>query len=106
MTAYAIVQLAGKQFKVSEGDTIIIEKHLDSPDAKTFKTNDVLLAHTGKAANVGTPLVAGASVEFEVLESGRGPKIDVRTFRSKSRSRKHIGHRQDQTVLKVTKITA
>ena len=105
MSKYAIIQLAGKQFKVSEGDTIIVEKHLEGDTALTV--SDVLLAvsEDGKAT-IGTPLVASAKVEFEIVVKDRGPKIHVRTYKSKSRYRRHIGHRQDQTVLKVKKITA
>ncbi len=101
---YAIVQLAGKQFKVSVGDTIILDTHIT--DENTMKTESVLLVGDDKDVTVGTPLVAKASVEFDIINEGRGPKIDVRVFRNKSRYRKHIGHRQDQTVLKVTKITS
>lgn len=104
MSKYAIIQLAGKQFKVSEGDTIVVEKHLEGE--KSISVSDVLLVSDNGKPTIGTPLVASAKVEFDVVTKDRGPKIDVRTYKSKSRYRRHIGHRQDQTVLKVTKITA
>lgn len=102
MNKYAIIQLAGKQFKVSEGETIIVEKELT--EDKTLKVTDVLMVSDGKDVTVGTPTVEGASVSLEITDKGKGPKISVRTYRSKSRYRRHLGHRQPQTALKVVKI--
>lgn len=104
MQKYAVIQLAGKQFKVSEGDTIIVEKHLQ--EDKNITVSDVLLVNDTDTIKIGTPTVESAKVDFEILTKDRGPKIHVRTYKSKSRYRRHLGHRQDQTVLKVTKITA
>jgi large subunit ribosomal protein L21 len=103
MSKYAVIQLAGKQFKVSEGDTIFVEKHLS--DEETITTSDVLLLENDSKLTIGTPLVDNAKVTLKVIEKNRGPKIHIRTYKSKSKYRKHIGHRQDQTVLKVSKIT-
>ena len=104
MSKYAIIQLSGKQFKVSEGDTLIVQNHVS--EEKTLTVSDVLLVSDGKTTTVGTPIIDKASVKLEVIEKGRGPKIAVRTYRNKSRYRRHQGHRQDQTVLKVTNISA
>lgn len=104
MSKYAVIQLAGKQFKVSEGDTIVVEKHLEEEKAITI--SDVLLVGNEGDVTIGTPVVDSAKVTLEVITKDRGPKIHVRTYKSKSKYRRHIGHRQDQTVLKVTKIAA
>lgn len=104
MSKYAVIQLAGKQFKVSEGDTIIVEKHLEEDSSLTV--SDVLLVSDKGETAIGTPTVKSAKVTLEITTKDRGPKIHVRTYKSKSRYRRHLGHRQDQTVLKVTSITA
>lgn len=109
MSTYAVIQLAGKQYKVSEGDTLTVNK-LDTEAGQTLTVSDVLLVAddtqkgTGKKASVGTPLVKGASVTLEVVRQQKGEKIRVATYKAKSRVRKVRGHRQHETVLKVTKI--
>lgn len=104
MSKYAIIQISGKQFKVSEGDTIIVESHLEAE--KELIVSDVLMVTDGAKVTIGSPVVDKATVNLEIVEEGRGPKISVRTYRNKSRYRRHKGHKQDQTVLKVTKISA
>lgn len=105
MQTYAIIQLAGKQFKVAEGDTLVtdrLEHELDSE----FKVSDVVLLVANDKAQIGTPLLEGASVTLKVVEHNRGDKIRVAKYKSKSRYRRLRGHRQHLTTLKVEKITA
>lgn len=103
MSTYAVIQLAGKQYKVSEGETITVNK-LETEAGKSLTVSDVLLVAGDKKATVGTPLVKGASVTLEVVAQQKGEKIRVATYKAKSRVRKVRGHRQHETVLKVTKI--
>ncbi len=103
--SYAIIQIAGKQYKVSEGDKVTVAR-LDAEAGKTIKVTDVLLASDGKKVAIGTPLVAGAEVTIKVTEHNRAPKIRVAKFKSKSKYRKVQGHKQPQTVIEVTKIKA
>jgi len=105
MSQSAIIQLQGKQFYVSEGDIFAIDR-LEDEEAKKIDVTDVLLITDGDKNTVGTPLVKDATVSLEVVEHGKGDKIRVFKYKSKSRYRKTQGHRQHQTTLKVTKIAA
>ena len=99
---YAVIETGGKQYKVSEGDEIFIEK-LGVEDGATV-TFDKVLAVASDALTVGAPYVEGASVEASVLKSGRGKKIYVLKYKAKKNEKKKIGHRQDYTKVRITKI--
>ena len=105
MSMYAIIQLAGKQFKVAEGETLTVDR-LETPAAETLKTSDVLLVAKDGETMIGEPMVKGATVTLKVLEHGKGEKIRVAKYKSKSRYRKVQGHRQYQTTLEVVSISA
>lgn len=104
--SYAVIQIVGKQFKVSEGDTITTDRITDKEVGDKIKVTDVLLIADEKASKVGTPTVSGAEVTLEVMEHTRGAKIVVVKYKSKSKYRKVTGHKQHLTYLKVTKIKA
>ena len=104
--SYAIIQITGKQFKVSEGDTITTDRITDKTVGEIMTVNDVLLIADEKSSTVGTPTVSGAEVTLEVVEHAKGEKIRVSKYKSKSKYRKTMGHRQLQTYLKVIKIKA
>jgi len=104
MQTYAIIQLAGKQFKVSEGDVITTDRFENEVETQMI-VSDVVLLVADEVAQIGTPLVAGATVILDVVEHGRGVKIRVAKFKSKSRYRKVHGHKQHQTTFKVAKIS-
>ena len=101
----AIIQLAGKQYVVSEGETITVNR-LDQPADATFEVGDVLLISTDKTTTVGTPLVEKAKVKLQVVAHEKGEKLRVATYKAKSRYRKVKGHRQHLTQLKVVSIAA
>lgn len=105
MTSYAIIQLAGKQYKVSEGDSFEVNK-LDVPADQDLVIKDVLLTASDAGTVVGTPLVAKASVTLKVDSHGKGDKIRVAKYKSKSRYRRVNGHRQHLTTVTVSKISA
>ena len=100
---YAIIKTGGKQYRVSEGVTLRVEK-LNAEDGKV-KFDEVLLVG-GDSLKVGAPLVAGASVEADVVSEGRGKKVLI--FKKKRRKGYHKkqGHRQAFTEIKVTQINA
>jgi len=104
MNKYAVIQLQGKQFKVSEGDKFIVDR-LETQEGKKFKVTDVLLVGDGKDHQIGTPTVKGATVEMKALTHQKGKKIRVVKFKAKSRYRKVKGHRQYETVVEVLKIS-
>jgi len=103
--SYAIIQTGGKQYRVSEGDVLSVEK-LDVEAGKETTFSDVLLVVNGDKVNLGTPLVSGASVKAEVVEQYKDDKVIA--FKCKRRKGYHrtVGHRRQLTELKITKISA
>ena len=99
---YAVIETGGKQYKVSEGDEIFIEK-LEVEDGATV-TFDKVLAVGGETLSVGAPYVAGATVEASVVKSGKGKKIYVFKYKAKKNEKKKIGHRQPYTNVQIPKI--
>jgi large subunit ribosomal protein L21 len=101
---YAIIATGGKQYKVSEGDVIRVEKL--GVEAGSTYTFDQVLAVSGDEVKVGDPLVAGASVEASVIEDGKAKKITVYKYKRKTGYHKKQGHRQLYTKVKIEKINA
>ena len=101
---YAVIKTGGKQYKVTEGEFLKVEK-LDGEIGGCIEFAEILMVG-GETTVVGAPLVAGASVTAKIAAQGKGKKVLV--FKSKKRkdSRKLRGHRQHLTVLKIEKITA
>ncbi len=99
---YAVIKIGGSQYKVEEGQIIEVEL-LESSD-KTFVFDQVLLAVDGDKVELGLPTVAGLKVYGELIADIKGKKIEVLKYKSKSRYRKHTGHRQKYTQLKITGI--
>jgi len=100
---YAVIKTGGKQYRVTEGQSLRVEKLPGEPGQKV-KFNEVLLVG-GDKLKIGQPTVAGASVEAEILGQGRGPKIVIFKFRRRKNYRRKQGHRQPYTQLKITGIT-
>ena len=99
---YAIIATGGKQYRVSEGDVIYIEKN----DAQVDSTVsfDVLLMGNDGDVKIGTPVVEGVKVEGKVVGQIRGEKIVVYKYKSKKNYRRKQGHRQPYTKVEITKI--
>jgi large subunit ribosomal protein L21 len=102
---YAVFQSGGKQHRVSEGQTLRLEK-LDVETGATVEFDKVLLVANGEEITVGDPLVEGGKVTAEVVQHGRGDKVKVVKFRRRKHSRKQQGHRQWFTEVKITGINA
>ena len=101
---YAIIATGGKQYKVSEGDIITIEKlGVKAGEKVTF---DQVLVVGGDDLKVGAPTVDGASVEASVVKEGRGKKVIVYKYKRKTGYHKKNGHRQAFTQVKIEKINA
>ena len=99
---YAIIATGGKQYKVSEGDIITIEKlGVEAGEKVTF---DQVLAVSGDDMKVGNPTVSGATVEASVVKEGRGKKVIVYKYKRKTGYHKKNGHRQAFTQVKIDKI--
>ncbi len=101
---YAIIVTGGKQYKVSEGDVIFIEK-LDAQEGDTVKFDQVL-AIGGDNTVIGTPVVEGASVDAKVVANGKGKKVIVFKYKPKKGEKTKQGHRQPFTKVQIEKINA
>lgn len=99
----AIIETGGKQYLVSAGTKIKIEK-LDAEEGGVAVFDAVLLIFVDKKTEIGTPYVSGASVEGKILTQGRGDKKIVFRYKAKVRRRKMKGHRQPFTEVEITKI--
>ncbi|TEB07308.1 50S ribosomal protein L21 [Pelotomaculum schinkii] len=102
---YAIIETGGKQYRVSEGDTLYIEKLPAQPD-ETVEIDRVLALVDGDSVKIGSPLVDGARVVLKVVRHGRGKKIIVFKYKAKKNYRRKQGHRQAFTQVTVEKIEA
>lgn len=103
---YAVIKTGGKQFKVSEGDFLRVEK-LDVEPGQTVTFEEVLLVNDGNGnLKVGSPVVQNAKVEAQVIEQGKAKKIVVFKYKKRKNYRKKQGHRQPFTQIKITKIEA
>lgn len=102
---FAVIKTGGKQYKVAAGDEIVVEK-LDVETGKDITFDNVLMLGDGKTITVGAPTVSGASVVGEVADQTRGKKLIIRKKRQRSTYRRTIGHRQHQTVITITSISA
>ncbi len=103
---YAVIRTGGKQYRVSAGDVISVEKLASAEPGKTVTFSEVLMVGDDGGHTVGTPTIDGANVSATVLEQSRAPKIIV--FKKKRRKdyRRKSGHRQQITVLRVTDVVA
>lgn len=102
---YAVIQTGGKQYRVSEGDTIRVEK-LAADEGAQVLLDRVLLMADGDSVKVGTPYVEGGSVSAMVERHGRASTVSIVKFRRRKHYLKRQGHRQWFTALKITSITA
>jgi large subunit ribosomal protein L21 len=103
--SYAVIETGGKQYRVSVGDRLSIEKlPMEAGSDVTF--DRVLMIGGEGSPRVGAPLVAGASVSARVEEQYRGPKIVVFKYKPKKRYRRRTGHRQALTRVAITGINA
>lgn len=102
---FAVVQTGGKQYRVTEGDVIRIEK-IDAQDGAKITLDQILMVGEAGKPKIGTPLVSGANVQAEVVAQARAPKITVFKKKRRQNYRRKKGHRQEITILRVTGIKA
>ncbi|MEG0833667.1 MAG: 50S ribosomal protein L21 [Oscillospiraceae bacterium] len=100
---YAVIVTGGKQYRVSEGDIIYVEK-LVANDGETVTFDNVLAIGGEKTAKIGTPTVKGATVTGTVLKHGKAKKVVVFKYRSKKDSKSKMGHRQLFTKVEITAV--
>lgn len=102
---HAIIVTGGKQYKVAEGDTLFIEKLPQEAGGQVI-FDQVLAVLDGESATIGTPTVAGATVEATVVKNGKGKKIRIFKYTPKKGYRKRQGHRQPYTKVEIGAIKA
>lgn len=101
----AVIKTGGKQYRVSEGDVLRVEK-LEAEAGSTLELNEVLMISDGETVKIGAPLVEGGKVTAEVTGHGRGNKVMIIKFKRRQKYHRTQGHRQDYTELKITGISA
>jgi len=100
---FSVIETGGKQYKVSVGDTIKIER-LEGEDGAKISFDKVLLVSSEKDTKIGEPYLNGAKVSGEILKQGRGKKVISLRYKPKKRVRVKRGHRQYFTEVKITDI--
>lgn len=101
---HAIIETGGKQYKVTEGDTLFIEK-LEAEAGQAITFDKVLAILDGDKATFGAPVVEGASVAATVVKNGKGKKVRIFKYNPKKGYRKRQGHRQPYTKVTIGKIS-
>lgn len=102
---YAIIATGGKQYKVSEGEIVRIEK-LVAAEGEAVTFNEVLMVSADNDVKVGSPYIANATVTATVARNGKGKKVVIFKYKPKSTYHKKQGHRQPFTEVKIEKINA
>lgn len=102
---YAVIETGGKQYKVTEGDVVFVEK-LTADEGSEVVFDKVLVCGEGADVKVGTPTVAGAKVTAKVVKNGKAKKIYVMTYKPKKNEKRKMGHRQPYTKVEIAKIEA
>ena len=100
---YAVIETGGKQYRVSQGQRIRVEK-LNADEGASVDIEKVLLVANGEDIKIGSPYVAGGKVTATIKGHGRGEKIRIIKFRRRKHSAKTQGHRQDYTEIEITGI--
>ncbi len=100
---FAVIKTGGKQYKVKEGQELKIEK-LGVEEGKKVKFDQVLLLNDNDDVKIGKPYLKDVKVEAEILENGKGKKVEVVKYKPKIRYKKTFGHRQHFTKIKILKI--
>lgn len=102
--AIAIIKAGGKQYKITEGQELKVEKMAEAKGEKVKFDVLLLSDDSGENVEIGTPTVEGKSVEAEVIDEGLGKKIMIVKFKAKTRYRRKVGHRQAYSKIKVASI--
>ena len=102
---YAVIKTGGKQYRVTAGDKLKVEKLLGDVGSD-ITIDQVLMVADGDNVTIGSPVIKGASVQAKVVAHGRGDKVMIFKFRRRKHYRKTQGHRQDFTEIQIEKIAA
>ncbi len=102
---FAVIEDGNRQYRVQEGDRLVVDYRGEAKDGDAIQFDRVLLANAGGSSALGRPVIDGAVVEAEVVtELVKGPKLEVVKFRKRKNSRRHTGHRQKHTAVVIKSI--
>ena len=101
---YAVIQIGGKQYRVSEGATLRVER-IKADEGASVELDKVLMVGEGDSVKIGTPYVEGGKVTATVKSHGRGKKVNILKFKRRKHHMKRQGHRQWYTELEITGIS-
>ena len=102
--SYAVIKTGGKQYKVESGEIIKVEKLQDSKVETKIEFNEILAYGDNKIIEIGTPNVEGAKVEAELIKNGKDRTILIFKKRRRHNSRRKNGHRQEYSMIRISKI--
>ena len=102
--SYAVIQTGGKQYKVKSGEILKIEKLSNSKPETKIEFKEILAYGDDKIIEIGSPTVAGAKVEAEIIKNGKNRTILIFKKRRRHNSRRKNGHRQEYSMIKINKI--
>ena len=102
--SYAVIKTGGKQYKVKSGEILKIEKLPDSKPESKIEFNEILAYGDDKTIEVGSPVVEGAKVEADLVENGKNRTILIFKKRRRQNSRRKNGHRQQYSLIRISKI--
>ncbi|MDH5472165.1 MAG: 50S ribosomal protein L21 [Gammaproteobacteria bacterium] len=100
---YAVVKTGGKQYRVTQGEYLRVEK-LEGNEGDSIELNNVLMIADGDKLKIGTPMIDGGKVTATIKSHGRGKKVEIMKFRRRKHHQKKTGHRQSYTELEITGI--
>ena len=102
---FAIFEDGSRQYRVSVGDVLVVDYRKDANNGDVLTFDNVLLANGGADSLIGAPAIAGAAVTAEVVNNlYKGPKLEIQKLRRRKSSKRHTGHRQKHTQIKVTAV--
>jgi len=101
---YAVIKTGGKQYRVTQGDTLRVET-LDAGEGDSVEFDHVLMVGEGEHVKIGTPLLDGGKVTATVKSHGRAKKVEIIKFRRRKHHMKRMGHRQNYTEVEITGIS-
>lgn len=103
---FAVIEDGSRQHRVSEGDLLSVDYRSDAEIGAALSFDRVLLANAGGASVIGKPVIDGAEVTAEVVnDEEKGPKLEIQKIRRRKNSRRHTGHRQKYTRVRITGIS-
>jgi large subunit ribosomal protein L21 len=102
---FAVIEDGSRQYRIQRGDRLTVDYRADVQPGDSITFDRVLLANGGASSAIGKPTIEGASVQAEIIVPlEKGKKLEIQKFRRRKNSRRHTGHRQKYTTVRITDI--